>query len=567
MKLKNSFFYTLRENVNDEDSKSSNLLVKSGMIKKNGTGTYMFMPLGLRVLKKIEEIVREEMEKTGAQEVLMPSLIHQEIYEESGRYEIFGNSIFRLKDRFGKPYILGPTHEELFAIAGRSKVKSYKDLPFNLFQFQNKFRDEPRPRFGLIRVREFIMKDAYSYDCDLDGLHISYMKMFNAYKNVFDRLNLDYKIVKADTGAMGGLLSEEFQALADIGEDILVICDNCEFSSNFEVAECITNNADDAKECETELIHTPDVKTIEQLNEYLGINSDNFIKTIMYKADEKLVACLISGDRDVNETKVMHLLGCNTLELADTAEVENTTNGIVGFVGPIDLKAKIIIDNDVIGRKNVVVGANKRDYHIKNISIDRDVKFDLSGDIKNIREGDVCPECGSSITLTKDIEVGNTFKLGTKYSKAMKLEYLDKNNKRNPVVMGSYGIGIGRTMAAVVEQMNDEKGILWPVNIAPYKVYIVLIRQNDEAHIAIAEKIYSQLTDNGIDVILDDRKERVGVKFNDADLIGIPLRITIGKKANDGLVEFKIRKEDEISEIAIDEILTKVMTVINNEEN
>lgn len=563
MKLKDSFFYTLRENVNDEDSTSSNLLVKSGMIKKSSSGTYMFMPLGLRVLRNIEAIVRQEMERAGASEVLMPSLIHQEIYEQSGRNEIFGNSIFRLKDRFGKSYVLGPTHEELFAIAGKMKVKSYKDLPFNLFQFQNKFRDEPRPRFGLIRVREFIMKDAYTFDIDLEGLDKAYMKMFNAYKNVFDRVKLDYKIVTADTGAMGGLLSEEFQAIADIGEDILVLCDNCDYASNFEITECITKDTVANDEKEIESIHTPDVKTIEQLTEFMNIDADCFVKTLMYKADDQLVACLISGDRALNETKLMHLLECKNLELADINEVEAKTNGVVGFIGPIGLKAKIIIDNEIINRTNVVTGANKKDYHYKNVSIKRDVKYDLAADIVNIKEGDVCPECGGSITLKKGIEVGNTFKLGTKYSKALKLEYLDKNNKLHPVVMGSYGIGIGRTMAAVVEQMNDENGIIWPINIAPYKVYIVLIRQNDKTHVKIAEDMYNSLMDNGIDVILDNRKERAGVKFNDADLIGIPIRITIGKKANDGLVELKLRNSDEVNEIAIYDILSKVQQIVS----
>ena len=564
MKLKNQFFYTMRQEAADEDSVSSNLLVKSGMIKKSSSGVYMFMPLGLRVLKNIEQIVREEMESAGSQELLMPSLIHEEIYEKSGRAQVFGPSIFKLNDRYERPYILGPTHEELFAMAAKMKVNSYKDMPFNLFQFQNKFRDEPRPRFGLIRVREFVMKDAYSFDADMEGLDISYQKMFDAYKNVFDRLGLNYVIVRADTGAMGGHLSEEFQAVCDIGEDILVMCDKCDFASNLEVAEVLTDAAEKGEEAEIEEIHTPGAKTIEELENFLGVHGENFLKTLVYKVDGELVAFVMPGDRQANEIKIGKLMGALSVELPEPEEIESGTNGVVGYMGPLNLGIKVIADKSVINNKNMITGANKKDYHIKNVSVPRDVKYDMAADITNIKEGDSCPKCGGNIVFKKGIEVGNTFKLGTKYSEALDLEYADKNNTLHPVVMGSYGIGLCRSMAAVVEQSYDDNGIVWPMNIAPYKVYIVLIRSNDEVQMQVAEKIYSELTSLGIDCILDDRDERAGVKFNDADLIGIPLRVTVGRGVSDGIVELKERKNGEMAEVKIDDVVAKIAKIVKN---
>ena len=559
MKLKNSFFYTLRENANDEDSVSSNLLVRAGMIKKAGNGTYMFMPLGYKILKNIESVVREEMDDVGAMELLMPSLIHEDVYAASGRSETFGSSIFRLKDRFDRPYILGPTHEEMFAIAAKMKIKSYKDMPFNLYQFQNKFRDEPRSRYGLIRVREFIMKDAYSFDTDLDGLEESYQKMFSAYKNVFDRLGVDYKIVKADTGAMGGLLSEEFQAISDIGEDTLVFCESCDFSSNDEIAECVmTNLSEKSAELATEEVHTPNAKTIEEVCTFLGMEKTQSIKALMYRADDELVACFVQGDRELNEVKLQKLLGCMNLDMADDEFIAANSKAVPGFTGPIDIGCKVIIDKHIKDAVNMVIGANKKDYHIKNVSVPRDITYDLCEDITKVKEGDVCPVCGSNLVFKKGIEVGNTFKLGTKYSEALDLYYSDENNKLHPTVMGSYGIGIGRTMSAIAEQYSDDKGLVWPAIVAPYKVHIVLIKDRDEEHIRIANELYDMFKQNGIDVLLDDRKERAGVKFNDADLIGMPIRITIGRKITEGLVEFKVRKTGEGMDVHVDNLLDTV---------
>ncbi len=560
MRLSENFFYTFREDVKDEETISGNLLVKSGMIKKIGNGIYMYMPLGLRVLKNIEKIIREEMNKTGANELLMPNLLPEEVYVNSGRRDNFGNSMFGLKDRSNRSLVLGPTHEEFFVEAAKMKIKSYKDLPFNLYQIGNKYRDEPRPRFGLIRVREFFMKDAYSFDVDLDGLDKSYHKMFEAYKKIFDRMGIDYRIVQADTGVMGGLSSEEFQAVTDVGEDILVLCD-CGYASNIEVSECVVNKEKAEKPKEKELVYTPNAKTIEEISDFLKEDKAKFVKTLIYKIDGVLYACLVSGDREINETKLRKLVGGTNIELASFEEVENVTNAKVGFAGPIDLNIKIIIDNDILYKYNYIVGANKTDYHYKNVNTS-DFKYDYVGDIKNVKEFDNCPKCGKKLYFKNGIEIGNTFKLGTKYSKALGLSYLDENNELKPVVMGSYGIGLGRIMASIVEQRNDEYGIIWPISIAPFKVAIVLVNKDDDLQKAIANALYNDLNRNDITTILDDRNIRVGVKFNDMDLIGIPYRITVGKKAKDSLVELKIRETGQIFDVHVNDIVVKINELI-----
>ena len=560
MRLSENFFYTFREDVKDEETISGNLLVKSGMIKKIGNGIYMYMPLGLRVLKNIEKIIREEMNKTGANELLMPNLLPEEVYVNSGRRDNFGNSMFGLKDRSNRSLVLGPTHEEFFVEAAKMKIKSYKDLPFNLYQIGNKYRDEPRPRFGLIRVREFFMKDAYSFDVDLDGLDKSYHKMFEAYKKIFDRMGIDYRIVQADTGVMGGLSSEEFQAVTDVGEDILVLCD-CGYASNIEVSECVVNKEKAEKPKEKELVYTPNAKTIEEISDFLKEDKAKFVKTLIYKIDGVLYACLVSGDREINETKLRKLVGGTNIELASFEEVENVTNAKVGFAGPIDLNIKIIIDNDILYKYNYIVGANKTDYHYKNVNTS-DFKYDYVGDIKNVKEFDNCPKCGKKLYFKNGIEIGNTFKLGTKYSKALGLSYLDENNELKPVVMGSYGIGLGRIMASILEQRNDEYGIIWPISIAPFKVAIVLVNKDDDLQKAIANALYNDLNRNDITTILDDRNIRVGVKFNDMDLIGIPYRITVGKKAKDSLVELKIRETGQIFDVHVNDIVVKINELI-----
>lgn len=564
MKLKNSFFYTMREDAKDEDSRSGNLLVRAGMIKKTSSGIYMIMPMGKRVLAKIEQIVREEMDATGAQELLMPALILEDVYEKSGRREAFGSNMFALKDRYQKNYVLGPTHEELFAVAASMKGRSYKDFPYNLYQIQTKYRDETRPRYGLIRVREFIMKDAYSFDVDLEGLDVSYHKMYEAYCHSFDRMDLTYQIVRADTGAMGGLLSEEFQAITGIGEDIVVGCEQCDFSSNLEITEVVETETESQEELRTyTMVETPDAKTIEEVASFFDRDVTDFVKTLVYRVDGRTVAFLLRGDRELNETKALKLLKANEMELADFAEVERVTHARVGFAGPIGIECPVIMDREVTHLRNFIVGANKSDHHYVDVNV-RDFQPEMIGDIAQVHEGDRCPKCGGKLKFQHGIEVGNLFKLGTKYATTMGLQYLDKNNQLQPVVMGSYGIGLERCMAAIVEQHNDEHGIIWPLSVAPFAVCIVIVSMKDEQQIQAANALYEELRAAGIEVLLDDRDERVGVKFKDMELIGIPYRVTVGRGIVDGKVELVVRADGEKKELSVDackqelkELLTK----------
>ncbi len=556
MKLKNSYFYTLRENAKDEDSTSGNLLVRSGMIKKVSSGIYMYLPLGLKVLDNIKKIIKEEMDKTGATELLMPSLIPEDIYDVCGRNQALGSSMFHLKDRYNKPYVLGPTHEELFTIAAKSMVRSYKDLPFTIYQDAPKYRDEARPRFGLIRVREFFMKDAYSFDKDEEGLSVSYQKMYDAYKNIFDRIGLNYAIVRADTGVMGGSLSEEFQAITDIGEDVLVLCDKCDYASNMEIATHKIENKEETKK-DLELVATPNAKTIDEVCNYLNLDVTKSVKALLMNINDELVAFFIRGDRELNETKVTKLLNCEEVLFASD-ELISKSNAVPGYTGPINLNgAKIIIDEEVKTMTNFVVGANKEGYHYINANLS-DFNYDLCADIVNVKENDICPNCGGKLYFKKGIEVGNTFKLGTKYSEKFGLTYLDENNKSNPVVMGCYGIGPGRILASLVEQNNDEKGIIFPLSVAPFKVCIAALNTKDETCMEVANKLYDELNNAGIDTLLDDRDERPGIKFNDLDLLGIPIRITLGKKLSENKVEFKLRKETESIDLDLNDVVNHI---------
>ena len=557
MKLKNSYFFTLRENVKDEDSVSSNLLVRAGYIKKSSAGIYMMLPLGYKVLQNIMAVIRDEMNKTGAQELLMPALIPEDVYVASGRRDGFGKSMFSLRDRKGMPYVLGPTHEELFAAAAKMQIRSYKDMPFALYQFETKFRDEPRPRYGLIRVREFIMKDSYTFDKDEAGLDEAYAKQFNAYKNIMDRLHLDYRIVRADTGVMGGLLSEEFQALTPMGEDILVLCDSCDLSSNIEVAACKSEPAGIEENLEeVTLVETPHSRTIEEVTDFLKKDVKKFVKTLIYDVDGEPVAVMVRGDRDVNEVKLRKLLNANEVALAEPEMVVAATGADIGFAGPIGIRCKLVEDEEVSYMSNFITGANKTGYHYTGVN-QKDFKADVTGDVRNIQEGDICPVCGGRIHFAHGIEVGNTFKLGTKYSQAMDLQYLDANNKLQYVWMGSYGIGPARAMAALAEQNADENGINWPADIAPYQVAVVIISMKDEQQVAAAEKIHDELEAAGIEVILDNRDERPGVKFKDMELIGIPYRITVGRGIKDGMVELKPRVGEK-EDVAVEDVVARV---------
>ena len=556
MKLKDKYFFTLREDQRDEDSDSGNLLVKAGYIKKTSAGVYMMLPLGLKVQEKIENIIRNNMNETGAQEVKMPALIASEYYENSGRMAGFGPSIFKLKDRTGKDMVLGPTHEELFAFAAKSMIKSYKNMPFNLYQFQDKFRDEPRARFGLVRVKEFVMKDAYSFDKDEEGLDKSYKLMFDAYKKSFDEMNINYKIVKADTGIMGGLLSEEFQAIAPLGEDTVIYCDDCDFSSNMEITEVVRPAKPQTLELkQIEEVETPNCESIEDVCKFLNIPTSNSVKALIMNVDGELVIFFMNGERELNETKVLKLLGAQEINFADD-ELIATSNAVPGYCGPIGLNCKVIIDKEVLEMSNFVCGANKKGFHYINAN-PSDIKYDMVADIVCAKDGDLCPKCGKPLKFTKGIEVGNTFKLGTKYSKAMDLQYADENNKLQDVWMGSYGIGIGRTMAVIVEQNHDEKGIIWPESVAPYKVIILTMSSKDETQNTLAEELYNKLNASGIECILDNRDERPGVKFNDAELIGIPYRVTVGRGAADRQVEFKPRTAEQAENISVEELLDK----------
>ena len=553
MKLKNNYFYTIREDIKDEEAISGKLLVRSGMIKKSSAGVYMYLPIGYKVLKNIESIIREELNKEGLLELSMPTLIPREIYAQTGRTDSFGSSVFSLKDRFNRDYILGPTHEELFTIASLSCIKSYKDMPYSLYQFQTKFRDEPRPRYGLIRVREFVMKDAYSFDKDLDGLDKSYEKIFNAYKRIFDRIGINYKIVRADTGVMGGLLSEEFQALTEIGEDTLVLCDKCDFASNIEVTKHIVNENSNEEEKSIELIETKSKETIEDVCNFLNIDIRDSVKALLMNVDGSLVIFFVRGDRELNEVKALKALNAKEISFAND-ELIVTSNAVPGYTGPINLNAKVVIDEEVLKMKNFCCGANKEGYHYINANV-KDINYDIVADIVNVKEGDICPNCGGRLYFKKGIEIGNTFKLGTKYSEALGLNYSDEFNKLKPVVMGSYGIGLGRCMAAVVEQHNDDKGIIWPDAIAPFKTSIVIVNTKDEIQNTVANDLYDELMKNNIDTILDDRNERLGVKLNDMDLIGVPYRIVVGKRASEGIIELKRRDSDENLEIKVSKIL------------
>lgn len=557
MKLKNSFFYTLRQPPKDEESDSAILLTRAGYIKKTSAGDYMFMPLGHKVKRNIENIIREEMDAIDSQELVMPCLLPEEVYISSGRRANFGNSMFSLKDRSGKQMVLGPTHEELFAIAASMKINSYKDFPLSLYQIQTKFRDEARPRFGLIRVKEFVMKDAYTFDKDLQGLDESYSKMFNAYHRIFQRLHVNYKVVRADTGVMGGLLSEEFQAISPIGEDTLVLCDKCDFSSNIEITQHVIEQEDDSDPLQLQLVETVGLKTIEEVCQHLNLPLSKAVKALLMNVDGKLVVFFIRGDRELNETKALKLLKAMEINFANDQLIA-TSNAVSGFTGPIGLNATIVIDQQVLHMKNFVVGANKENYHYINANVS-DFKYDIVGDIVNVKENDICPCCGGKLYFTKGIEVGNTFKLGTKYSQAMNLNYQDASGKLQPVYMGSYGIGVGRVMAAIAQQSHDENGLIWPINIAPYKVCIVIANTKDETQNELALKIYDQLQQNNIEPLLDDRDERVGVKFKDMELIGIPIRITVGRDAVNGNVEFILRTEKEKQLLSSQQAIEKVI--------
>lgn len=557
---------TLREMPADAELISHKLMLRGGMMRKSANGMYNFLPLGWRVIKKIENIIRDEMDKAGGQEIMMPILQPSELWEESGRWAAYGEEMMRLKDRHGHSYSLGPTHEEMITALVRNEVRSYKQLPLMLYQIQDKFRDERRPRFGLMRSREFIMKDLYSFDKDIDGMNISYDKMYKAYSNIFSRVGLSYRPVEADNGAIGGGHSHEFTALSEAGESFIACCSKCDYAASDEKAELKAIIPPDEDEEELKKVPTPDAHTIDLLVKCLNIPIEKTIKAVAYQTEQgELVLVFVRGDHEVNEAKVLHFVeNARELQMADE-EVIKAAGGCPGFMSPIGIKkgVKILVDSTAYEIKNAVSGANEVDMHYTGVNPKRDFKDVIVADIRGVKEGDACPRCGAPLNLTRGIEVGQVFTLGTKYSEAMKATFLDENGKDKPFVMGCYGIGVGRTMAAVIEQLHDENGMIWPRAIAPFEVIVVPVNGKNEEQLKAAETIYNALKEKNIDVLFDDRAERAGVKFKDADLIGYPLRVTVGPKTiEEGIIEVKIRKNDEVKFFNNDNYLSEILGIL-----
>ena len=576
MKLSKMHLKTLREVPSEAELPSHVLLLRTGMIRKLVSGVYGFMPLGWRTLKKIEDIVRDEMDKTGAQEILMSAIQPSELWQESGRWFAYGPELWRLKDRHGREFCLGPTHEEIFTDIIRNDVSSYRQLPLNLYQIQTKYRDEARPRFGLMRSREFIMKDAYSFDRDQEGLDKSYQEMYEAYEKIFTRCGLTFRPVEADTGAIGGSNSHEFTAISEVGESEIAYCEHCHMAATTERAE-VTDAApqDDIEMLPLEKKLTPGTKTIEDVANFLGLDKKQTIKALLFvKYDDEgnkdgYVAAFVRGDRELNEIKLVNALGIpeHAIEFADESEMSQATGCVGGFTGPMGLHdCTIVVDSELPGLKNMCAGACEEDHHYINMNYGRDYEGDIIADIKTLLEGDPCPICGAPVKHARGIEVGQVFKLGTKYSEAMGAYYKDENQEEKPIVMGCYGIGVSRTMAAIVEQHHDENGIIWPMSVAPYHVIISLVKPGDETQAKVAEDIYEQLGAAGVEVMLDDRDERPGVKFKDADLLGIPVRITVGRGAADGVVEYKLRRDAEKEELPVAEAIAKAIEIVNSEK-
>jgi prolyl-tRNA synthetase len=537
---------TVKEAPADAANASHKLLVRAGYIRKVGAGMYDYLPLGLRVLRNIENIVREEMDRAGAQEILMPALLPAEYFKETGRWDLYGDTLFRLKDRKGGEFHLGPTHEEIVTDIARREIRSFRDMPSNLYQIQSKYRDEPRPRGGLLRCREFLMKDAYSFDVSEEAAQASYEKMRQTYCRIFDRLGLTYRLVAADPGAIGGSKSSEFQVLADSGEDAIVACDTCDYAANVEIATVKAPPSADSDEAPEDRakVHTPKVGTIDDVSKFLKKPKDKFLKSLVYLADKEVVLAIVRGDHDVNEIRLARALGVTEVFMATDADVKKATGADVGFAGPVGFKGKIIVDRAAASVKNAATGANESDQHFTGVNRGRDWDGDIA-DIRLATDGDGCPNCTGKLKSYKGIEGGHIFILGTKYSQAMGATYSDDKMEKQPIVMGCYGIGVSRLVATTIEQHNDADGMRWPIAIAPYKVHLVTIGK-DEPVISAAQKLYDDLGAAGIDVLWDDRDERPGVKFKDADLLGMPFRVTLGAKAlANGNVELKPRTEPD----------------------
>ncbi|MBA9024833.1 MULTISPECIES: proline--tRNA ligase [Bacillaceae] len=566
MKQSMTLIPTLREVPADAEIKSHQLLLRAGYMRQNSSGVYSFLPLGKKVLQKIEQIVREEMDNAGAVELLMPALQQAEFWQESGRWYTYGPELMRLKDRHDREFALGATHEEVITSLVRDEIKSYKRLPLTVYQIQTKFRDEKRPRFGLLRGREFIMKDAYSFHSNQESLDAVYQRLFTAYSNVFSRCGLDFRAVIADSGAMGGKDTHEFMVLSDVGEDTIAYSDSSDYAANIEMAPVLieeVKNNEPAKDLEK--VETIGKKTIEEVASFLQTDAKTCIKSLLFKVDEKFVLVLVRGDHEVNDIKLKNIYGAANVELASAVDTKEILGCAVGSLGPIKSAAnvEVIADQAVEGLVNAVCGANEEDYHYVNVNPGRDFSVSQYADIRFIQEGDKSPDGNGYIKFAKGIEVGHVFKLGTRYSEAMNAVYLDENGRNQPMIMGCYGIGVSRTLAAVAEQFNDEKGLLWPTNLAPYQIHLIPVNMKDESQAALAEELYSSLKKQGYDVLMDDRQERPGVKFADSDLMGLPVRITVGKKASEGIIEVKIRRSGEILEIGTDALVETLSEILS----
>ena len=531
MRYSQYFLPTLKETPGDAEVVSHQLMSRAGMIRKVAAGIYDYLPLGLRVIRKVENIVREEMNKAGAIEILMPAVCPADLWEQSGRWQQYGKELLRLKDRKETEFCIGPTHEEVVTEIVRGTVNSYRQLPVNLYQIQTKFRDEVRPRFGLMRGREFIMKDAYSFDATDEGANASYEKMRKAYCRIFERCGLKYRMVEADSGAIGGSFSHEFMVLADTGEDVVISCESCEYSANIEKAVVIDKGEmSQAPMNEVERVVTKGAHSVADVSVMLDLKPSQIVKTMLIIVDDEPVAVLIRGDHELNEAKVKNLLGASVVELATPEQIAKATGGPVGFSGPIGLKVPLYADNAVKYMRNMGVGGNEKDIHLEGVNTERDFQVKKFADLRNAADGDICPHCGGRYSNTRGIEVGHIFKLGTKYSEAMKATFLDADGVAKEIIMGCYGIGVGRTAAAAIEQNHDENGIIWPMPLAPFQVIVTMLNPNDEDVFAAGEKLYQDLLAEGIEVLLDDRDERPGSKFKDADLLGIPLRVNVGAR-------------------------------------
>jgi prolyl-tRNA synthetase len=566
MKQSMTLIPTLREIPSDAEVKSHQLLLRAGFIRQNASGVYSYLPLAQKVLRKIEAIVREEMNEAGAVELLMPALQQAEFWQESGRWYTYGPELMRLKDRHDRDFALGATHEEVITSLVRDEVKSYKRLPLTLYQIQTKFRDEKRPRFGLLRGREFIMKDAYSFHSNPESLDDVYNKMYHAYSNVFSRCQLDFRAVIADSGAMGGKDTHEFMVLSDVGEDTIAYSNTSDFAANIEMAPVVAKYEKSSEaELSLEKVETINQKSIEDVSNFLSVNPAQCIKSLLFKVDDKYVLVLVRGDHEVNDIKLKNIFEAGSVELASPEEVNSVLACTIGSIGPIGISdVEIIADIAVESIVNGVCGANEEHFHYKNVNPNRDFQVTKFVDLRFIQEGDPSPDGKGTIVFAKGIEVGHVFKLGTRYSEAMNATYLDENGRTQPMIMGCYGIGVSRTLAAVAEQFNDENGLVWPVNLAPFDVHLIAVNMKDEAQAQLSEELYSYLKQSRFDVLFDERQERPGVKFADSDLIGLPLRITVGKKASEGIVEVKVRKTGEVYEVQKAELLTLVSDLLKS---